>query len=296
MNFKLLHISFPKNNLQSSIYNIQLFIRRNLLLLFISFALLLAPSLSRADDFPARSNTLVTDYTNTLNQNELISLEQKLVAFNDSTSTQIAVVIMQSVGGYDISDYSTQLFNKWGIGDQKKNNGVLILVAKQDHKIFINTGRGIEGVLPDVLCKRIITNDIQPNFRAGDYYGGLDQATNSIMSIVKGEFTADSYMKRGARNGQDSQGWFFLFLFGFILFVVIFSKVARTRKYALTNHIGFWAAWALLSAVSRRSSSGSWGGFSGGSSFGGGGFGGGGGGFGGFGGGMSGGGGAGGSW
>ena len=255
---------------------------------FITYSLFLITLFSVfADDFPARSNTLVTDYTSTLNDGERTSLEQKLVAFNDSTSTQIAIVILRSAGSYDISDYSVQLFNKWGIGQEKKNNGVLILVAKEDHKMWITTGHGIEGVLPDVVCKRIITRDITPNFKAGNYYAGLDQATNSIMSIVKGEFSADDYLKR---QKPQRIPWFGFFIFFFVFLIVIFSKMSSTRTYAMKNHLGFWAAWALLNAAS-NSSRGSWGGFSGG---GGGGFGGGG--FGGFGGGSSGGGGAGGSW
>src|SRR5204863_6551077 len=142
---------------------------------------------SRASDFPPRASTLVSDFTNTLSAEEKNSLEQKLVAFNDSTSTQIAVVVMGSVGGYDISDYAVQLFNQWKIGQEKKNNGVLIFVAKDDRKVWITTGYGLEGVLPDVLCKRIIEQDIVPNFKSENYYDGLDRTTSSIMSIVKGE-------------------------------------------------------------------------------------------------------------
>ncbi len=266
---------------------IKLIVKNSVKRIFIPFCLFLIPIFSFADDFPARSNTLVTDYAQLLDEGQRNALEQKLVAFNDSTSTQIAIVIIRSVGGYDISDYAVQLFNKWGIGQEKKNNGVLILVAKDDRKMFITTGHGIEGVLPDVVCKRVIVKDIQPNFKAGAFYDGLDQATSSIMSIVKGEFTADEYMK--SKNNKRVP-FFPILLFIFIFFVVILSKISSTRKYARTNHLGFWVAWALLNAAANRSR-GSWGGFSGG-----GGFGGGGGGFGGFGGGSSGGGGAGGSW
>src|SRR4029078_8276438 len=81
-----------------------------------------------ADDFPAKASTLVNDYTGTLSDDERIQLERKLVLFNDSTSTQISIVMMHSVGNYDISDYTVQLYNRWGIGQQNKNNGVLILV------------------------------------------------------------------------------------------------------------------------------------------------------------------------
>lgn len=238
-------------------------------------------------DFPGRSSTIVTDYTNTLSPQEQQSLERKLVAFNDSTSSQVAVVVLASVGNYDISDYAVQLYNQWGIGQKEKNNGVLILVAKDDRKVFITTGYGMEGVLPDALCKRIVNNDILPNFKTGNYHGGLDAAVNSIISIVKGEYTADDYMK----GKKEKIPWFGILLAIFIFFIVILSKIGSTRNYARRNNLGFWAAWALMNAAMNRGRShGSWGGFSGGS----GGFGGGG--FGGFGGGMSGGGGAGGSW
>jgi uncharacterized protein len=250
--------------------------------LFSIFLLLIAVS-ARAQDFPSRSNTIVTDYTNTLSADEQQALERKLVAFNDSTSTQVAIVLMGSVGNYDIADYSVQLFNQWKIGQVSKNNGVLILAAIEDRKVFITTGYGIEGVLPDALCKRIVNNDIVPHFKQGDYYGGLEAGTNSIMSIVKGEYTAEGYMKRDKVSGSG------LWIALIVLFIIIISRFNRTRRYGRRNNIPFWTAWMLMSSMGGRRSHGSWGGFSGGGGFGGGGFGG-------FGGGMSGGGGAGGSW
>lgn len=213
-------------------------------------------------------------------------MEDKLVAFNDSTSSQVAIVILSSVGNYDIADYSVQLYNRWGIGQKEKNNGVLILVAKDDRKVWITTGYGMEGVLPDALAKRIVNNDILPNFKEGNYYEGLDEAVNSIISIVKGEYTADK-----SNHKKEKVPWFGILLALFVFFIVVISKIGSTRNYARRNNLGFWAAWALMNAaMNRNRSRGSWGGFSGGS----GGFGGGG--FGGFGGGMSGGGGAGGNW
>ena len=260
----------------------------------ILFLLFLLPFVGIADDFPERSNRLITDFTNTLSSDETAQLEQKLVAFNDSTSTQIAVVMMQSTGFYDISEYAVQLYNKWGIGQKDKNNGVLILIAKEDRKVFINTGYGIEGVLPDILCKRIVDRDILPNFKLNNYYEGIDAATNSIMSIVNGEYTADDYMKKG---GKQNPSWFVIFMVFFIGFIVLFARIKYVSRYARMNNLAFWAAWALLNAAARKNR-GSWNNFSGGSGWGGGGSGGwgGGGGFGGFGGGSSGGGGAGGSW
>ncbi len=260
----------------------------NILLLWFG-VFILGSNYSIAEDFPPRSSTIVTDLAGVLSDNNKASLENKLVAFNDSTSTQIAIVILRSTGGYEIADYSVQLFNQWKIGQASKNNGVLIFVALEDRKVWITTGFGIEGVLPDALCKRIVENDIKPAFKLGDYYTGLDDATNSIMSIVKGEFTAENYTGR-----KKEKPVFFPFLmFLLILFIIIISKFSRANRYAKRNNIAFWAAWALLNAAANRTR-GSWGDFSGGGGFGGGGFGGGG--FGGFGGGGSGGGGAGGSW
>lgn len=250
----------------------------------------LLPLLAAADDFPQRPTTIVTDYAGVLSPEQRSSLETKLVAFDDSTSTQVAIVLMRSIGGYDIADYSVQLFNRWKIGNQEKNNGVLILAAIEDRKVFITTGFGIEGALPDALCKRIVERDIVPRFKTQDYFGGLDAASSSIIGLVKGEFKADDfYRKRVPRAG----GGFFLLIILLILAILFYSKSRQASRYAKMNNLSFWAAWALLNAAANRQR-GHWRTFSGGSGFGGGGFGGGG--FGGFGGGMSGGGGAGGSW
>ena len=94
----------------------------------------------RAQDFPATSNTLVNDYTQTLSPDEINHLEQKLVAFDDSTSTQVAVVLIRSLEGYDVADYAVRLAESWGIGGAKNNNGVLLLVSLGDRKVTIQTG------------------------------------------------------------------------------------------------------------------------------------------------------------
>ncbi len=254
----------------------------------IFFFLIFFASVALAsDDFPPRSNRLVTDYTNTLSPEEQNRLEHKLVDFNNATSTQIAIVIMKSIGGYDINDYAVQLANNWGIGQKSKNNGILILLAMESHGVSIQIGYGLEGAAPDVLAKRIIENDMIPYFKQGNFFAGLDKGTDTLISLVKGEFSADEYVKRG---GQFP--WFIIFIILFIIIISMGAQVNRTRNYAHINHITFWAAWFLLAQL-RNKQRGSWGHFSSGS----GGFGGGGGGgFGGFGGGGFGGGGASGSW
>jgi len=262
-----------------------------LCLLFLSFISLI----SSAQQFPEKADPpkLVNDYTQTLEGEETAALERKLVAFNDSTSTQISVVLIQTLEGYPIGDYAFQLGEKWGIGQKGKNNGLLVLISLKDRKMFIATGYGLEGSITDAASKRIIETILRPAFRNQQYYEGLDEATNTLMSLCKGEYTADQYVKKGNKFPLRP-----LLIILFIILVIGFYKVKKTMQYASMNHVSFFAAWMLLNALSSRSS-GSWNDFSSGrGGFGGGNFGGdsGGSGFGGFGGGSFGGGGAGGDW
>jgi uncharacterized protein len=251
--------------------------------------LLLLPFIVCSQDFPASPNPprLVNDFTSTLSQNEKEALEQKLVAFNDSTSTQISIVIISSVGEYEIADYTFQLGEKWGIGRKEKNNGALILVAKDDRKVYIATGYGLEGAIPDALAKRIVEQQIVPEFKQGNYYAGLDAATDVMIKLASGEYTADDVKRRLPARFLPV---IFILL---IIFIIFISKFRSAKRYSAVNGIDFLTAWTLLNAT-RSASRGRWGNFSGGSSWGGGSSGGGG--FGGFGGGSFGGGGAGGSW
>jgi uncharacterized protein len=235
---------------------------------------------------------LVNDFAGMLKAEEIRALEQKLVAFNDSTSTQIAIVIVPSFGGYDKADYAQQLGEKWGVGQKGRNNGLLILVkpktADSRGEVQINTGYGVEGPIPDLTCSEIVDREILPAFRNGDYYGGLNNATNTLMSLARREFSAADYGQRAKKStGKNIP-------FGLVIFIVfiIISMISRgsggSNKHISTRGLPFWMLMGMMN--SGRGSGGSWGGFSGG------GGGGGGGGFGGFGGGSFGGGGAGGSW
>ena len=253
------------------------------------FFLLFSFSVFASDDFPERSNRLVTDYVGTLSPSEQEQLERKLVDSDRATSTQIAVVIMKSIGGYEANDYAVQLANKWKIGQAGKNNGILILLAMETRDVSIQIGYGLEGAAPDVLAKRIIENEMIPHFKQGNFYAGLDRGTDALMSLAKAEFKVEEYMDR-----QEKFPWFIFLIIFFIIIISIGSKVSRTRNYARINHIPFWTAWFLLSQLARKQR-GSWGNFSSGRG-GFGGWGGGGGGFGGFGGGGFGGGGASGRW
>lgn len=251
----------------------------------------LLTSLLFAQTFPAKPTRLVNDYTQTLSTDQISSLEQKLVAFDDSSSIQVAVVIIKSLEGYDVADYAVRLAESWGIGGSENNNGVLLLVSLGDRKVTIQTGYGVEGALPDAIARRIIENEITPNFKSGDYFAGINQGTDAIISYTKGEYKNDTPKKR-----KKSSGGMIPFIVIFI--VIILLAIKKGGGSGGSQVIGgrgsaspFW--WLLLGSQLGRGGGGGFGGFSGG----GGGFGGGGGGgFGGFGGGSFGGGGASGSW
>jgi uncharacterized protein len=254
------------------------------------FGFIICVIVAMAQDFPERSNTLVTDYTNTLSPADKQQLETKLVTYNDSTSTQIAVVILKSTGNYDINDYGVQLLRKWGIGQKGKNNGVLVLVAIGDRKMSIQTGYGAEGSLPDIVTQDIIQNDLKPHFKQGDYYGGLDAGTNSIIKAMKGEYKA---AKKQKQSNSGPAGFIFIVIVVVILILVFRNRGGGGGGRQIIGRRGgaspFW--WFLAGNMlggGGRSSGGDWGGFSGGGGSGGG--------FGGFGGGSGGGGGSSGSW
>jgi uncharacterized protein len=248
--------------------------------LFLSFASLF----SFAQDFPAKPDKLVNDYTRTLSSAQIQQLEQKLVAFDDSTSTQIVVAIVKSVGDYDVNEYALELGRKWGVGSAGKNNGIVILVALGDRKISIQTGYGLEGVLPDIYAKRIIENDIKPYFKSGDYYAGLESGTDAIIKYTKGEYKNDKPKAKGG-GGISS---IFIILVIIVVIIIIVKKGGRGGGGSQViggRGVADALFWSMLLGGG-RSSGGGWGG--GGSS--------GGGGFGGFGGGSFGGGGSSGSW
>jgi len=246
--------------------------------------LLLLSVVTIAQDFPEKPNLpkIVNDFAGMLSADENERLEKKLIAYNDSTSTQIAVVIITSIGVYDASDYAFQLAEKWGIGQKGKNNGILILVAKQERKTFIATGYGVEARLPDAICKRIVSQTIIPNFKQGNFYAGIDEGTTQVFGYLTGEFKAEPKSKKGKGNG----------LVIIAVFVIIFILIISSKKnngrgggYNRTFGGGGFIPFPMGGFGSGRG--GGFGGFGGGGSSGG---------FGGFGGGSFGGGGAGGDW
>jgi uncharacterized protein len=244
-------------------------------------------------EIPDRPNPprLVNDFASVLNQKEYNSLEGSLEQFARETSTQIVVVTVEDLDGYEPYDYVVRLGDKWGVGQEGKDNGIVILLKpKQGNskgQVFVGTGYGLEGVLPDAVVNgTVIDNEMIPRFKQDDYYGGLVNGIKVIMDITRGEYTAAQYQKNVA--GQKSGGIPFIVIFILFFVIVPILRGRRRRFYSPGRSLPFWLAMGMMSG--RSSHHGTFNNFSSGS----GGFGGGG--FGGFGGGSFGGGGAGGSW
>jgi uncharacterized protein len=284
----LLASLMSKNHPVSQSFSYQMLLRIAGFLLLLQLTALLAHA--QSDSIPNKPNPprLVNDFAGMLSVQEREDLERKLVAYDDSTSTQIAIVTVNSIGQYDVSDYAFRLGEKWGIGraNQNKNNGVLILVAKQQRKMFIATGYGMEGVLPDALAKRITENTLKPAFRANEYYRGLDEATNIIFSLATGTYKGEP-RDYGDSESFDLPVWAIILIGLFILWLISRFRGGGRGGRTRTLMGGGFGTWGDFSMGRGPFIGGGWGGGSGG---------GGGGGFGGFGGGSFGGGGAGGDW
>ncbi|MEX6690611.1 TPM domain-containing protein [Danxiaibacter flavus] len=223
---------------------------------------------------------LVNDEANVLSPEQKDILERQLVALDDSTSNQIAIVTIPTLGDVPIEDYAVKLFREWGIGNKKTNNGILILVAVQDRRMRIEVGYGLEGAIPDVVTKNIIESDLAPNFRQQNYYRGFVEAISSLSKAAAGEYKVQR-QKKPERGGGSIIGIIVIIII--ILFFVGGSR-GGGRGGGMMSRRGYRG---FIPPI-----------WIGGGGFGGGGWGGGGGGggFGGFGGGSSGGGGASGGW
>lgn len=232
---------------------------------------------------------LVNDLAGVMSRDEVELLEEKAEAFEDSTSNQITIVTIKSIGIYDVSDYATKLGNRWGIGKAARNNGVLILVAINEHRMNISVGKGLEGALTDLVSGRIIRNEMAPSFREGKYYRGLDRALDAVAAATRGEYKADPKEKSGRGGGS-------IAVVLFIIIIIIFAIIRRSGGGGGGGYYMSRRGWGGFGGGFLTGSmlGGGWG--SGGSGGGWGGGGGSSGGFGGFGGGSFGGGGASGSW
>jgi uncharacterized protein len=158
----------------------------------------------------------VHDDAHALKQETVDQLEKKLKAYEDSTSNQIAILIVQSLDGDVLEEYSLRVAEKWKLGTKGKDNGVLLLIAVDDHKMRIEVGQGLEGVLTDAQSNRIIRNEIAPEFRRGDYDAGVKAGIQGIVKAIAGEYKADEVDTSSSDLSFGDKILFGLFIFGIL--------------------------------------------------------------------------------
>jgi uncharacterized protein len=241
----------------------------------------------------------VTDQTGTLTAAERDSIEARLRAFEEQKGSQIAVLLVPSIGSEAIEEFAGRVTDEWKLGRKGVDDGVLFVVAKQERKIRIQTGRGVQGTLTDALSKRIVADIVAPKFRSGDFAGGIEAGVDAIMKAIEGEALALPEAKKSGRKVDTISSYQNFLWLGFFLVPIVASIlrsiVGRFFGAGLTSGITGIAAWLvfgslafgaaaaflafLLTLFTGGGRSGGWipGGFGGGG-FGGGGFGGGGGG------------------
>jgi len=242
-------------------------------LLFIAF--FISNTIFAQFEIPPKPSfqTSVYDYANILSSTEKAQLEEKLIRYSDSTTTQIVIITVESLKGEDVSQLATKWGQTWGIGVTKDDdNGVVILLAKNEKKIAINPGYGLEDRLTAGIGGTIIRNIIIPEFKAGSFYNGLDKGTDAIIDVFKGKYKGE---RKQTKKGQD-----FPILPFIVIVVIILILLSRNKRGGggnSGNNGGGGPSLLEVIILSNlgRSGGGGFGGFGGGSSGGGGGFGGG---------------------
>lgn len=199
-------------------------IKRILIVVIALCASLTAGAQSPYNDpgwLPDKENHLVYDYYGLLDDSQISALEERLVAFDDSTSNQIVVMVTPGFGGNDISSFAFDVGNKWGIGQGEFANGVIIVVKPKDNtdgQVEIAVGTGLEGALPDIFCKRIIEDEMIPHFRNDDYYGGICAALDIILPVCAGEYSYDQY-----KDDNKVPAWFMLLCLAAFIGVIVWA-------------------------------------------------------------------------
>jgi len=164
------------------------------------------------------------DFTNTLQQDQLGYLNKELKAFEDTTSNQVVFFMNSSLNGYPLEMFTHEVATKNKIGTKENNNGILFYVAKNDRKMRIEVGYGLEGALPDALASSILRNEVRPYFRNNDYYGGVVSGLNAILAATKGEY------KGKPKHNNEGIPIEFIILMIIILFIMFSSRGKGGRR------------------------------------------------------------------
>ncbi len=265
--------------------------KQQLLFIFLFIGIFQIPSLFAQFDVPAKPdmNTSVYDFAKLLSEAEKSALEQKLIQYADTTSTQIVIATVPTINGENIGLLTPRWAQEWGIGQSKEDNGVFILLAAKERTIWISPGYGLEHKLTAGINGEIVRNIIIPEFKKGDYYAGLQKGTDALIYLFNGTYQGTPQPRGGQPSGSSGLGFVFVFII-FVIIIIILSKNRNNRGGRNGGRGGGGIDLLDIIILSNLGRGGTGGGFGGGGGFSGGGFGGG------FGGGGFSGGGAGGSW
>ncbi len=239
----------------------------------LSFLVLLVAAFAAlaraAETIPPAPRDHFNDYAGIVAPANARQLNDDLTQFERTTSNQIVVAIfphMQSDSS--IEDYTVRVAQAWGVGQKDRKNGAVLFIFAQDRKLFIQVGYGLEGVLPDALCKQIIANEITPRFRNGDFTGGVAAGVHAMLAATKGEYRGTGRTVADQRG--DNSGLSVGAIAVIIIFLIVFSLVQivtrRSSVYSPQGRNSAWP-WLIAAALSNRSSggsSGNWGGGGGG--------------------------------
>lgn len=238
---------------------------------FLIFALLFAGvAFSRAAEvIPPAPAAYFNDYAGIVSPAAARQLDSELTQFERDTSNQIVVAIYPKLqSDSSVEDYTVRVAQKWGVGQKGRNNGVVLFLFQESHDIRIVPGYGLEGALPDALCKRIVEDEIIPRFRRGDFTAGLQAGVHAMMAATKGEYTGTG-RTAGDRHGRNQTPPAFIIIF--IIIVVVLSLIRGRRNNVYTRR-GLRTPWISTGGWGSGGGGGGGGGFSGGGgSFGGGG-------------------------
>jgi uncharacterized protein len=250
------------------------------LLVFISLFLSFS-GYSQIPDRPAPPrlyNNLSREFPDFLNTTEAAQLEEKLEQFSNETSNQIAVVIVDDLNGYEAADFTIKLGEKWGVGKKGKNNGIVIMIkptgSQGGRDLFIAVGYGLEGAIPDLATKRIREEHMYPHLKQGNNFKALDEGTDVLMKLAKGEINVEDYVRTKGRSERFPLIAIIIIVIVIIILKNIFGGGGGGHTLSRTGRTIFWGS--MLGggrggwSGGGGSSGGGWGGFGGGS-FGGGG-------------------------
>ncbi len=212
-----------------------------MLKIFLSTVLLTFAGTAFAFEVPPNDG-YVTDIANVLSLDQESALESDLTAYQNETSNEIAILIVETLEGESIADAAVEIGRKWGVGQADFNNGIMIVIAYADRKLFIATGYGMEGAVPDIVAKGIIDEDITPYFKQGKYFEGISAGISALKKHIGGEYTAERFKQKKS----DGSGAAWIFFVCFILLQWLSAIFARTKSWWLGGIVGAVAGIILV--------------------------------------------------